>query len=137
MKWYSKYIGTPWKALGRDKNGADCYGLVRLILKEQYGIMIPSLINDYSDVENKEEIENLINAQKPLLTGALLETPEEGAIILFESRGFTAHIGIVVSNKYLIHTTSSQGAVLMPLKSQYIQNRIKGYYRVNKDYSTT
>jgi len=39
---YLKYIGIPYKNLGRDFNGVDCYGLIYLFYKNELGIEFPS-----------------------------------------------------------------------------------------------
>jgi len=40
------YIGLPYKHLGRDKKGVDCYGLVVLLYKDKLGIELPD-VNEY------------------------------------------------------------------------------------------
>jgi len=36
------YVGLPYKHLGRDRKGVDCYGLIILIYKEKFGIELPN-----------------------------------------------------------------------------------------------
>lgn len=42
------YIGIPYKQLGRDRKGIDCFGLVVLIYKEKLGIELPDPDVDYT-----------------------------------------------------------------------------------------
>lgn len=41
-----QYVGLPWKLGGRDSRGLDCFGLVRLVLAEQAGILLPDWLDD-------------------------------------------------------------------------------------------
>lgn len=41
MEWSAGYVGWPYRALGRDRRGVDCWGLARLPLIEIKGIALP------------------------------------------------------------------------------------------------
>lgn len=43
MHWAAKYIGVPYKVGGDALSGADCWGLVRLVLRAERGIEMPAL----------------------------------------------------------------------------------------------
>lgn len=42
IHWASNYIGIPYQIGGRDREGLDCWGLIRLIYKEVNGIILPN-----------------------------------------------------------------------------------------------
>lgn len=42
---YASFIGLPYADKGRDRDGVDCWGLVKLVYAEVAGIVLP----DYSD----------------------------------------------------------------------------------------
>lgn len=43
MHWAAKYVGIPYKIGGDDLSGADCWGLVRLVLRAELGLEMPAL----------------------------------------------------------------------------------------------
>jgi cell wall-associated NlpC family hydrolase len=135
MEWFADYVGIPFKILGRDTEGCDCYGLVRLVLNDHYAIMLPELL-EYSDSLNYEETHKVISENVPLLSGEELDYPEEGSVVVLANRGLESHIGVMITKKLMLHTTSINGAVIEPISSNRIKNRIRGYYNVNKSYST-
>ena len=65
-KWVSKYIGIPFVSNGRTMEGCDCYGLVRLVLHNEYGIYLPELSDNYTDALNILDAQQIQN-QFPIL----------------------------------------------------------------------
>lgn len=43
MHWAAKYIGIPYRQGGDAPAGADCWGLVRLVLRSERGLEMPTL----------------------------------------------------------------------------------------------
>jgi len=128
--WVKKYIGIPFVSCGRTIEGCDCYGLVRLVLRGEYGIDLPSLSDDYTDALNVAETARLFAEQLPVLAAEKLDAPEEGAVAVITERGAAAHIGVAAGGGYILHTGIKTGGVCQRETHPGLRGRIKGYYRV-------
>jgi cell wall-associated NlpC family hydrolase len=128
--WVRRYIGIPFVSNGRDKTGCDCYGLVRLVLKNEYGLTLPELSDDYADARNSAETVRLFTKNLPVLTAARIPVPEEKAVAVIVEHGQPCHLGIVAGNGYILHTTAKTGGVCQRVTHPGLRGRIEGYYRV-------
>ena len=129
--WAKDYVGIPFASGGRDRAGADCYGLVRLVRAEQFGDRLPLLSGDYSDADNFAETEALMRSQRPLLAGRRAEAPEPGDVCVIKFHGLPAHLGICVGAGWLLHTLKGTGSALQRISDPHLAGRVEGWYRVN------
>jgi cell wall-associated NlpC family hydrolase len=128
--WVKKYIGVPFASNGRTVEGCDCYGLVRLVLRDEYGIGLPELSDDYSDALNLRETAKLFSDNLPVLAGEKLDGPQERAVVVITERGAAAHVGIVAGGGCILHTGVKTGSVCQRETHPGLRGRIQGYYHV-------
>jgi len=129
-KWVYKYIGIPFVSNGRTMEGCDCYGLIRLVLKNEYNIDIPELSNDYNNALNIKETAKLFEEKRPVILSEKLIKPREKALVIITERGVAAHIGIVAGSGFILHTGIKTGSICQRESHPGIKNRIEGYYSV-------
>jgi cell wall-associated NlpC family hydrolase len=129
--WVKAYIGIPFVSGGRDKTGADCYGLVRLVLAERFGRTLPLLSGDYTDADSFAQTEGLIRSQQPLLAGRRVEAPETGDVCVLKFHGLPTHLGLYAGGGWILHTLKGTGSVLQRTGDPHLTGRIEGWYRVN------
>jgi len=129
-EWVKKYIGIPFASNGRSIDGCDCYGLVRLVLRNEYGVDLPELSDNYADALNVSETERLFSENLPVLAGEKIDTPEEKAVVVITEHGISAHIGIVAGGGYILHTGVKTGSVCQRETHPGLRGRIEGYYHV-------
>lgn len=128
--WSNNYIGIPFKYKGRTKeDGLDCWGLARLIYKNEYNISLPSFSADYED-SDYERIEDLIAQYKE--GWEAVSEPEEGNIVVLRIMGAESHIGVAVSKTHFIHAREGSESAIEAFDSPSWKKRIVGYFK----YST-
>ena len=128
-EWVKKYIGIPFVSNGRALSGCDCYGLVRLVLRAEYGITLPELSNDYTDTRNREHITKLFAENMPVLAAEKLPGPQEGAVVIITEGGRPCHMGIVAGGGYILHAAELTGSVCQRATHPGLRGRVEGYYR--------
>lgn len=140
--WVAGYIGIPFRSGGRDADGCDCWGLVRLIWRGQFGVEVPSFRTSYDDADDGGRIAETIEANgvrspfwRPVAAGrervgdavhmiGYFKT-EDGQV---ERAGF--HVGMVVAAGVLIHIEQGIDASLGYYgRDRRIALRVLGFYR--------
>lgn len=123
---FNRYIAIPYKSKGRDISGLDCYGLVRLVLDEQFGVKLPSFDDKY-DNEKDIRVQEIIAQQKE--GWIQLDKPEIGSVVLFKVLGHEQHVGIVISDSKFLHIREGKDSVVDSLNSTTWKKRIVGYFK--------
>jgi cell wall-associated NlpC family hydrolase len=129
-EWVKKYIGIPFVSNGRTMDGCDCYGLVRLVLRNEYGVELPELSDDYADALNVAETARLFAEKLPALAGEKIAAAQEKAVVVITEHGVAAHIGIAAGGGYILHTGIKTGSVCQRETHPGLRGRIEGYYHV-------
>lgn len=128
--WTNDYIRIPFKDCGRDRFGADCWGLARIIYQEKLGVDLPSLLF-YRDTVDRGTIAGLYENEES--TGNWIKIPkgEEKPfdVIVLKILGFPMHIGVVFSKGFMIHCLKGCGTVVVDYNSDTWNKRIVGFYR--------
>lgn len=106
---FEKYFSIPYKKYGRDYSGCDCYGFVRLILKEEKGIELPFF--DY-----RQDAENVDKSQFKQVF-----KPGNFDVVLLSGGPFSeAHVGLFFDNK-IVHMSYSGACSISFFKtSKYV-----------------
>jgi cell wall-associated NlpC family hydrolase len=122
MNDLSEYIGIPFKYNGRTREELDCYGLVMLLYKNIYGIDLPDVISPTF----LKEIHDLVAAEKVKWTPCELE---EGAVIVFNIKGYGSHVAFYLGDDHMIHTWEATGGVTIERIGINWKHRILGVYK--------
>jgi cell wall-associated NlpC family hydrolase len=126
--WWNKYIGLPFLEKGRDEEGVDCWGLARLIYKNERNILLPSYEECYEKTSDREILSKVINEERHSKWSEPA-TGMEFDIIILKMLGLPMHIGIVTKQNHMIHCSKDIGTVHENFASMKWQKKIMGFAR--------
>lgn len=131
MHWVNRYIGIPYADKGRSIQGCDCWGLVYLVLLEQFGIRVPTYTEDYTGTHKdySGEIESLIHNERKMWTPIPLGQEQLGDVINLRIFAKDWHTGIVIEPGRMLHTLIGHDSALEKYYFSTWKNRISGFYR--------
>lgn len=127
--WVAGYVGLPFKAHGRDRNGLDCWGLVRLVLLEVFSVDVPCFVTQYSSVKDFNEIERIIEKEKQSWISIPRGEERLGDVIVIRNEGKDSHVGLVLGNNEMLHTEIGIDSVPKNYLETDVKFRITGFYR--------
>jgi len=131
MHWADRYIRIPFVDGGRDASGLDCFGLVRMVLKEHKGIDLPA----YGEISAQDlaAIARTMNAgaEEEIWLDADKPQPFDVAVMKWFARpsAGAGHVGIVIDGNRILHTEGHSGPVIADIGHFSIKRRILFYRR--------
>lgn len=125
--WSRRYLGIPYVVHGASVDGVDCWGLVRLVYKEEKGILLPDLSSRYEDHGDKEAISNLFLEHRP--NWKKVDVPKPLDCVMFNIYGRPVHIGVVVEEGLFLHAPEYSTTRIEFYTDRMWTRRIEGFYR--------
>lgn len=127
--WCNDYIHIPFKEHGREREGCDCWGLARIIYKEQLGIELPTL-SDYKDTHDSHSIAELYEKEHLTWEEIPLGQEKEFDVLVFKILGLPTHIAVVINKGMMIHCEYGIGTHVTEYnKDVQWRKRLAGIYR--------
>lgn len=136
--WVDRYVGIDFSDLGRDsERSLDCWGLVRLVMKDRAGIELPP----YSTVSEDDyrAVSEEIGSAKSGGCWTSIPHGEEEQLDVVEMVSparqdkrvsfLPIHVGIVVSPGWVLHTEAATGSRLSSYREQRFSSRVIGFWR--------
>lgn len=128
--WAGRYIGLPFKLHGRDRSGLDCWGLVRLVMAEQFGKALPSYSSKYERETQEVVLGDLITQEAELFWQPVPSGQEAvGDVIVLRMRGRPMHVGIVIGDRHMLHIERGIDSCIEKYNGIRWMHRIFGFYR--------
>lgn len=124
----SEYVGIPFKSRGRERTGADCWGIVWMVYREVLKIELPSYSEDYFCDADRENVSRLIEGARFAWTRVSPGLEQQGDLALLVLFGHD-HIGVVAERTKILHTQAVGGAQLEDYTGPHLRSRMRGFYR--------
>lgn len=134
MSWVNQYMSIPFREMGRDRRGVDCWGMVRIVLREQAGIEVPSHeVNSFDGRAVLKAIaaEHVTWQRIPLGEEQSFDVVVMRAHYAHEAKWYGAetHVGIVVTRGLVLHIEPKVGASCIAMDHPSVRERIRKIYR--------
>lgn len=133
--WVGHYIGLPFKVRGRKIDGLDCWGLVRLVIAEQAGVLLPAFEKNYDGISTKLDAEKIgahirstagnTDCWDPIAPGQ----EKIFNVIVLRMRGQPMHVGIVIDDGLMLHIEHGANSCIEKYHGMRWKDLIYGFYR--------
>ena len=107
---FNQYVSIPWECGKRSHESADCWGLVLLVLEEQFGVTV-SYMKDIA-VASDDDVAAVMMDSRALDDWPKVTEPQPGDVcMMFVRHGAISrpeHVGIVTDGKHVLHSFSKE-----------------------------
>ncbi len=129
------YVGIAFAVGGRDRNGIDCWGLLRLVYAEQLAIELPDWGALYDSATDRAGLAGLIDARMQGWREVKMRDQVKSFDgVLRNLGGVASHIGIMVDARFVLHAEEGAApsgvSVIERIDSLKWCMRIAGFYRL-------
>jgi len=126
---YTKYLAIPWKDKGRDYSGCDCWGLVRLFLKDDCGLDLAALDGDYATARDVQAVRELADREKARWIPIKPQNAQKGDVVELSLSRADYHVGVMINEKMVLHIEHGSWPVIALLGGKRIRGRLRGIFR--------
>ncbi|MCK5020951.1 MAG: C40 family peptidase [Candidatus Peribacteraceae bacterium] len=125
------YIGIPYQVRGRNidhDNGLDCWGLVRLWYRDNFGVDLDSYIAEYQTLKERELIASIVERES--VDWIQVIVPVCGDIVLWQVGQHWMHIGVMVREDSFLHVLGKAGSTMEKITSLRWKTRPRKFFRL-------
>jgi len=124
--WCRRFLKIPYLDRGRTRDGVDCYGLVMLVNREQFGRLVPDYV--YASSKDQGAVAKTIEEFLPC-DWRKVEVPEPGDLVMLKILGRPWHCGVFVAPGLMLHSIGDAVSGIERLDTVRCQRRVVGFYR--------
>jgi len=123
------YVGLPYRAGGRDRDGVDCWGLVRLVYAECLQIDLPLYgevaATDYRSVARQIAGDRDTGPWRPVTEPRAFDV----AIMRHGASQLICHVGVMIDARRVLHVERFKNTCTEAANHPLIAPRITGWRR--------
>jgi cell wall-associated NlpC family hydrolase len=123
----AKYIGIPYKDRARSECCVDCWGLVCLFYRNEFGIELPQYTTETP--EGQKYVAEVVAGTRVEPTWKKVTQPTLGDVLLFRVQGLPTHVGIALKDNEFLHSFPNRDSCIERLDSLSWTKRLDGAYR--------
>lgn len=128
--WVARYVGIPYATHGRDYHGCDCWGLVALVWREEFGVVLPEYLGaDWYRGQRPETVGADAVAFASRFAPVAPGVERTGDGVLIKMRGAPLHVGIVITPGVMLHSHEDADSCVESYRAPMWERRIAGFYR--------
>lgn len=107
-----KYVGIPFRDHGEDFDGCDCYGLVCLLYRTEFGLTLPHVGDLYDNAYDRKKIHALLgkNSNAPWCVDVTRSEWKPFDVLVFRIAGTEYHIGMWIKPGHMLHILENSNA---------------------------
>lgn len=121
------YIGIKYRDRARDEDCVDCWGLLCLFYRNEFGIELPQYTTDTPD--GAKYVAEVTAGARVDPTWEKVDTPQYGDVLLFRVQGLPIHCGVYVADNEFLHSFPNRDSCLERLDGLSWIKRLDGIYR--------
>lgn len=122
--WAAKYIGLKYEKLGRGPMAFDCWGIVMLVYKNEFGVTLP----DFRYPPDLTGYLAEVRDKKTMFREIPEHTKKTGDIVLMKIKTAPIHVGVFCEPGHILHGMNAESGIVFDRIGQW-QNQIEGFYR--------
>ena len=126
---FASFVGIPHVDLGRDRSGADCWGLARLVYAEDLGIELPSLLEEYASCTDHAAIAVLMAQGERAGPWRPVDRIKPYDLLRFRVGRHDTHVAVAVDRRRMLHAHARRHAVIVPRNIPEWRDRFTGAFR--------
>lgn len=130
-EWVLRYMFATYKDKGRGPDEFDCWGLVRQIQMDQFGVELPSLASEYASALDRPSVAVTVQRYTEELSRAwrIVTEPMRGDIVVLRIGGVPWHCGVIIADDWMLHILGDAAVAREQISREPWKNRIEGIYR--------